>query len=147
PRADLDRLREDERRGQGEGIQSAQRSRLRAELDPPRGQGPPVLRSPWPPRAELRHQAVSRARPGRRPVRDRRPEGRRHAGDEGQEVTRKPRRKTKGTKEGRRTPVRRSCLCETPVRSRGLLCFSRTFRLQAAFTATGIPPEGGNYSH
>ncbi len=37
------RLREDERRGQGEGIEPAHGPRLRLELDSPRGQGPPVL--------------------------------------------------------------------------------------------------------
>ena len=63
-----------------------ERPRLRPELDPPRGQGPHLLRSPRPQRARLRHQADVGARPGGRAIRHRRPEGRRQPQRETQKV-------------------------------------------------------------
>ena len=53
------------------------RRRLRAELDPPRGQGPRVLRGARPQREGLRDEAAPRARPAGHPVRARRSAGRR----------------------------------------------------------------------
>ena len=47
------------------------RRRLRAELDPPRGQGPRLLRSARPQREDLRDHADARARARRHAVRPR----------------------------------------------------------------------------
>ena len=55
----------------------ASRWRLRAELDPPRGQGPRLLRGARPQREDLRDHADPRARARRHAVRPRRPAGRR----------------------------------------------------------------------
>ncbi len=79
PRPHQHRLREDERRGQGQGAgrHGAHRSRLRAQLDPPRRAGPRLLRGARPQREELRDQADARARARRHPVRAGRSQGRR----------------------------------------------------------------------
>ena len=79
-RADQHRLRQDERRRQGEGdrtrapITTTRLSWIRRE-----GKGRAVLRGARPRRAHLRHAPDARAPPRRHAVRDRRSEGRRQA--------------------------------------------------------------------